>query len=252
MEDKIGRWLDEKGYSFEMQVARSFRQAGLRAVQSAFYHDADSKQSRETDVVVYQGRQIGKKRFAIAIVLECKVSLDKPWVLLSHENNIPAQVVIQHHACTFYSKGLLFNLAADPRVQQLEIFRPTARTGYSLVVAMGEQNDKAYAALMSVISATKGIVEGLKNNQTSELSHAIGVPAVVIKGRLFESFLDADGEVSVCEIQRGTLSWRNPILGFMTFVTIVTETGLDEFVSVMARESQVVTDLAAILVEKEL
>jgi hypothetical protein len=123
------------------------------------------------------------------------------------------------------------------------MFALPERIGYSLVVALGEQNDRAYAALMSVLSATKGIVADLKRRSSSQSLHAFAVPIIVVKGRLFESFLDDAGSMKIKEISSGTLLWRNPVLGVMSTVTVVRESAFQDYAKQLASDSARFADL---------
>jgi hypothetical protein len=243
MEAKIEKWLDDRGYSLEMRVAQMLRQKALSVIQSEFYIDPDSKQARETDVVAYQNRSKENKQLLLAMVVECKVSTDKPWVLFTQAHAYTAELSIQRHAATFFSQPAIIRVSRLDEIQKLGMFALPERIGYSLVVALGDQNDKAYAALMSVLSATKGIVEDLKNRSSSQSLHAFGVPIIVVKGRLFESFLDEAGRMRIEEISKGTLLWRNPVLGKMSTVTIVPESAFQNYVERLAPDSARFADL---------
>ncbi|MCD4671208.1 MAG: hypothetical protein K8R77_00965 [Anaerolineaceae bacterium] len=59
----------------------------------------------------------------------------------------------------------------------------------------------------------------------------ITFPVVVIKGKLFEYYLEKDDNPILEEIDTGVLVWRNPIIRMpYTIIHIVTLDGLPEFV----------------------
>lgn len=236
IEERIEEWLDARGYSLEMRVAQIMRKTSLTVVQSEYYADPDTGQARETDVVGYVSRVEGKTQVMIMLVVECKLSTDKPWVLMTHNHKYPVDVAIQRHATTSRTSRALRQTSLIPMAQQLGMFALPERVAHSLVVAFGDQNDKAYSALMSVLSATKGLVQTLQKNQ---MVHAVGVPIVVVKGMLFESYLDDSGVMRTEAISKGTVLWRNPVLGAMSTVTIVSESAFEEYASMIASESDI-------------
>src|SRR5262249_51855452 len=77
---EVERWLDEKGYPFEMRVAAAFRQAGFGVSQSEYYHDTVTGTPREIDVVPTIRSDLGSGVFRIQFINECKVTLEKPWL----------------------------------------------------------------------------------------------------------------------------------------------------------------------------
>jgi hypothetical protein len=243
VQPKIEKWLDERGYSLEMRVAQTLRRNALSVIQSEFYLDPDSKQPRETDAVAYQDRRRETKQLLVAMVVECKVSTDKPWVLFTQAHEYSPELSIQRHAATFYTQGPIIRVAQLNEAQTLGMFALPERVGYSLVVALGDQNDKAYAALMSVLSATKGIVEDLKRRSSSQSLHAFALPIIVVKGKLFESFLDAEGSMRIEEISKGTLLWRNRVLGVVSTITIVPESAFEAYAKGLATDSARFADL---------
>ena len=94
MEDRIHEWLESQGYPLEMQVAREFARNGFRVLQSDYYDDFESGDSREIDVVAHMQTMIGELLVRVEFVIECKASRDKPWVLFTQHRSFadPARV----------------------------------------------------------------------------------------------------------------------------------------------------------------
>jgi len=80
---KLRDWLRTQGYPLEMAVASAFRRNGLLVAQSEYYRDPDTHLPREIDVVVYRDSQLGNYALRLMLVVECKASKDKPWVLFT-------------------------------------------------------------------------------------------------------------------------------------------------------------------------
>lgn len=254
MKDKILKWLDEQGYSFEMRVAERVRRGRLSVVQSEFYLDPETKRYRETDVVAYHSEKAGDWHFIVAVVFECKVSLDKPWVLMSQCTELTPGDSVKCRAYTWYSQSLLSRLSDNEQVQTLAMLELPRRTGYSLVVSLSKnENDRAYSALMSVASATKAIIDRISKDDTRHKLHVFAVPVIVVKGKLYESYLSSDKGLVLEEISQGTLAWRNPVLAPdlvrrvppVSLVTLITEKALDGYVATVSREVKTFAQLGA-------
>jgi hypothetical protein len=96
MKDKIQDWIEKTGYALEMRVARTLRRAGFRAVQSEYYPDpSDPKKHREVDVVAYEDMTTDLHQSCLLLVLECKVTSAKPWVLFTNKREWPEGLSVQ-------------------------------------------------------------------------------------------------------------------------------------------------------------
>ena len=252
MQNKIVNWLDKSGYSFEMRVAEHVRSAGLDPLQSEHYVDPETNADRETDVVAYASATHRDTKLIVAIVFECKVSNEKPWVLLSRKCDLDRTAALRYRACTWYSETHFLSLTERSDFQELGTFVAPQRIGYSLVVAFGSGNqDKAYSALMSVTKATSAIVERIKA-ESSQNVHVLGLPILAIKGKLFEAFLGDDGDLSLEETSTGVLVWSKPVFETATrpvapfsMVNVVTEDAFPTFVSALANDAATLADVGA-------
>lgn len=83
---RVRDWLRGQGYPLEMRVAQCFMDAGFDVIQSAVYEDPQEGKSREIDVRTQYWAPIHKGDFqsfvTVGCDIECKLSADKPWVLL--------------------------------------------------------------------------------------------------------------------------------------------------------------------------
>jgi len=51
LKTKVEKWLNEQGYPLEMRVASVLQQGGFRVVQSEYFSDPETGDSRELDIV---------------------------------------------------------------------------------------------------------------------------------------------------------------------------------------------------------
>lgn len=58
------------------------------------------------------------------------------------------------------------------------------------------------------------------------------MPVIVIDGKLFETYLNESNEMSVIEVSKGVMVWRNPIVGMPhTVINVITKEAIDEYFS---------------------
>jgi hypothetical protein len=215
LQGKVAVWLAGEGYPLEMQVARAWLRAGFHVQQAEYYEDPETKTLREIDVVADALISFGRYLVRLVLCMECKVIKDKPWVLLTSPDlqlASPAQVV--QRAASIYGLNFLRKVAHNETYQNLQILRLPTRPGYGLIQALAVKgNDVAYAACMSVAKASASrVVETDAGIERGSLILEIVVPVIVVDGRLFESFLDQEGDVKVNEVFEGTLVWRNRLV----------------------------------------
>ena len=241
---KIADWLNTQGYPLEMEVAKTFRSDGFDTTQSAYYVDAESGESREMDVVAQKASNIGGILLRSSIVVECKKTDDKPWVLLStgHDGLPPATSVSQRVSSLGGDKALsvLMNYG---EVAQSPLFKMGDCCGYALARALADakdNSDPAYKALMAVSSAARSMA--LYSDKLDKDRKVVGVnpqyahvvfPVLVISGSLWRGSLnESTHKIDVTQLACGTLVWRNRLhRHHHTIVHIVTREYLASFVN---------------------
>lgn len=103
-------WLDKQEYPLEMRVAREFQSHGFAVIQSEYYESGESK-SREIDVVAYKQRSFGSLLTRFTLVVECKSSKQKPWILFSLPTRISAPAMVAQRAATRVGRRFLMGAA---------------------------------------------------------------------------------------------------------------------------------------------
>ena len=227
---KVASWLRTTGLPLEMSVARTLRRSGLEVVQSDYFVDPEEAVSREIDVVAGLHMAMGESRtVGASLVIECKVA-QKPWVMFvdgdKHDESAPRFERIT----TDVGSRWLRNIQFDEAVCRLPLLQLEPRPGYALTTAhIGSKpsenaKDIAYAAVLGATKAAR-VLASARNS-----SCEIFLPTVVLRGQLFKSWLDHDNELTVVEVKRGQLMWRNPSSGTdLVIVDVVTEGALEDF-----------------------
>lgn len=210
---KVKAWIQTQGFPLEMQVADVFLKAGFRVVQADYYTDPDTQTSREIDVVASAQTDCGKYVIRLNVVAECKVSKDKPWVLLtSPQARLSPLAQVAQQAANRTGEKLLMRAAEIENYQQLPLFRSPDRPAYGVLQAFNSGNDTAYIASMSVAKATAALVTE-RDTQGELIFAEIVIPVVIVDGRLFDCHLDSSGNLLTEEVEEGLLVWRNSVVG---------------------------------------
>lgn len=94
LQSKIESWLSKQGFPLEMRVAKKFLEKGYGVQHSEYFYDKTGDKYREIDLVCE--RNIGNIQasinFEICFTVECKLSSNKPWLLLT----IPYSRTVEH------------------------------------------------------------------------------------------------------------------------------------------------------------
>jgi hypothetical protein len=80
--------------------------------------------------------------------------------------------------------------------------------------ANGGNEDAPYAAAVKIVKAatTHAMVVDSDEYVDTPVGHIV-VPMIVLGGHLFETYLDAQGNLAVDEVTSGILDWKNPVAG---------------------------------------
>lgn len=226
--EKVKAWVAASGFSLELAAASELRRNGFDVVQAEFFADPETRELREIDISAALDISTNKGKVILQLAIECKVSMEHPWVLFTAPTRLPSTISVKCRAASSRGHNLLLIMSEWETVRELPYFRLPARLGYSLTTASltkGTAKDLAYEALLSAAKASLGVVG--KFERTARETAVIALPLVVLRGRLFEVALDEPGDdVGVSEVQQGLLVWRNPLVSEYSLITVVTEAGL--------------------------
>jgi len=220
VQDKVNNWLREEGYSLEMQVARVFCEKKFDVLQSDYYVDQDTGEQRELDV--WASRKAPP--LSIGVCVECKSTKGKPWVVFRGASVPTGFMPWSGYATSPLARIFLGIVGGRQDARKTLVCHPPACVGYSLRPAF-KGPDNAYEA---VFQAVKGAAA--KAPPTSGMA-AIGIPAIVIDGRLYEAFLDDDGNPQTEEVACSAVLWRQKLAGVVQpLIHVVTLKGLSALV----------------------
>jgi hypothetical protein len=230
-----------------MRVAQIFKQAGFEVSQSRRYVDPESGEIREIDVVASVNRQIGAIAVSITLFIECKYSFKKPWVIFTAPRNLDPFFYfsrILHEKYDVYEwktqeslqgrllARILFSLGHGS-ISQSTFFAMPRNVGYNMVESFRDPKEKglAYTAMMQVNNCTqahdidieRGFQETIQDYYNAieagvgkakfSFFCSIAFPIIVVRGNLFECYLNPNNEVDISEIDDSMILVSNKNLG---------------------------------------
>jgi len=261
LKTKVTTWLNEQGYPLEMRVASTLQQGGFRVVQSEYYSDPETGDSRELDVVAFKQKKLQNVLFRVSLLIECKRSTSKPWLLFtSDKKRLADPARVAQRAANSLGRHFLHEACQISDIQSLPVFSLPERPAYGVTQALTTGKDICYSSVTSVSKAALATVAELDERKEADKKGmrrllrplnicSIVFPLVVVEGRMFEVYLDDKENVEVADIDNGTLLWRNPVVGMPhTIVNIVSSSSFEQF----SNEAQASIDKLFELTEKQL
>ncbi len=248
MEDQIRGWLRNQGYPLEMRTAAAFRDAGFRVVQSEYYHDPETSDWRECDVIADMSWKLQPDGIPVRVmfVVECKTSREKPWLLFtSPGKGIAGRARVVQRVSTPVGREWLKRISQRHDIQSLSLFQVSPTPAYGIVQAFKsrEGQDVTYMAAIAAAKAARAMTQGLTSRSGRLINKwaILALPMVVTEARLFNCCLDENNQnqLNVEEATSGDLLWRNPIAGLPhTIIKIVNTRHLEPFIKRAAHDAE--------------
>lgn len=188
MEDKIKEWLLKGGLPFEMEVSNAFLDAGFVVAQSVYYKDPEQGKFRETDIIAYRYKIINGVCVNITFVIECKSSIDKPWIILKNDRLSNS---IQDDNSVYFSDRFSTSMSLIKKSNKYRsefIFKNNMNYGYAIVTALNSGNDRAYEAIQTVLKSCEHLVVSTNNSKRKNVCN-LYFPVIIIKGKLYNASL---------------------------------------------------------------
>lgn len=177
-----------------MKVAEYVRASSGWWDHGRTYVDPESGKIREIDVMAVFGAD-KERRSSVQLVIECKHTRDKPWVVFTTDNHVLSSFG--------YLSGLPHTQAADSVLDRLvarqtetrgTTFAQPEREGFRLVKAFSPAQDTAFQAVGTLMNGCRSLAERMGSASDFRI---VFVPVIVLDGPLFECFLPPDQESPV-------------------------------------------------------
>jgi len=245
LQARVRDWLLGEGYPLEFRAAREFRKRGF-SVRQGVYAKSENESPREVDVIAYG---TVPERIRVYHVIECKWSQDKPWVVLTAEGQQMAESACVNQAISsLLGRSLVWILAGDHEVASLKLFASPVRPGFSGRQAFSKGNDLFYAAVQSVVSKAKAIVDEYDDHTNLDKRipewGAVAFPVIVLRGGLFEGYMDwTTGDLVVESAKHLRVHWRgSDVWAHHATVDVVSEDYIEEFAHERADDTNVLLE----------
>src|SRR5262249_37421913 len=156
-------------------------------VQSMYYKDPTTSEAREIDVVATADERGLSRLVRYSIVIECKSSKDKPWVMFT-STRIPLQEGAIARSLIASPPAVLTRdrIASIPNINTIPIFARPARAGYNMsTVNFSTPPDKdpgvdrAFKASMSVVNAAVAIAGAGRPNDPPGQVREFAFPVIL-------------------------------------------------------------------------
>ncbi|MEI3802727.1 MULTISPECIES: hypothetical protein [unclassified Chitinophaga] len=235
-------YLNKNGFPVEMKIAKELKKVGLGVTQSYFYQDPLTGQSREIDILGLYQKTIKDAMFNIIFIIECKYA-KTPWILFT--SNIGLGDSRKCYLTNKLGSHFLSEIANHEKLDDL--FEVTKKYGFGLTVSIGETDDQKNNAYKSIQTLLNFLKSENKNDTLSyQKSYNLFVPIIVIKGKLFEAFLDDDDNLECNEISEGQIFYKDTISNFIPKIHIITDSQITSFAKKLSNDcNKIFESLAA-------
>lgn len=228
MKEKIAKWLNEQGFPLEMKVAKIFQENGFSVSSSIFYKDTSGGKAREIDVIAERGILLDHHIiFTISFIVECKYSLDKPWILFRSNNNRGKKILTNYDNASYYGAVTLLEIGNTSVCTENELFQIPEYPYYGVRRAFDNGKDMPFTALMEVCKGLLAQKEYVDSFYSKPNTYNISLffPLIIVDGRLYETFLDNASQLNVQEIDSGILFLNSPDLNNERFYVRIIDFG---------------------------
>jgi len=162
LQTNVTEWLSKQGFPLEFATAKALADQGFRTDQGAYVPDPKTGVLREIDVIASSETSREGITFRTSVVVECKWSKDKPWVVFTSASARPsAEEWIAYTVASPFGEAVMFKLADDPTLQELHRKVQPVRFGFAGRQAFTEKNEKDqfYQAVQGVVAASVSLTQ---------------------------------------------------------------------------------------------
>ena len=194
---KISDWLKTQGYPLEMHVASALRNTGFDVQIAHYYSDPENGTIREIDVVASYPEYTGA--MDVSLVIECKVSKKKPWLLFSAEHTLEGFNRLFAFCINSDSARKALVKKDTETVFELPRMKKENRAAYGVTQAFTSGDDLTFKSTTSVLKAA--IARKRELAKQSWKPFVFVFPTIIVDSLLFECYLDDSGEVAIENIE---------------------------------------------------
>jgi hypothetical protein len=230
----ITEWIKDQGYPLEMYCENLLSENSFNVIQSLHYEDEETKKYREIDILATKFKIHNNVTFNFSIVIECKLSKEKPWLLFVRKPHMDYKEEVLKDVFMTYNGRIL--VAKSTEIKSLSLLTINSeKIGFNLTQCFTSGKDIPYQALMSTINACEYLVR--KSDSSTKNFCNFYFPVIVIDTDLYECQSTVADDITIYKVEASKLltirsySDRSSILH-----SIVTKTGFKSFVESLSIE----------------
>ncbi|WP_145050776.1 hypothetical protein [Paenibacillus xylanexedens] len=197
--NKILEDIKKTGFLTELNVASYLVKNGWFIQQNKGYLDKDFNKSREIDIVSYKNFYNNDIRVGIHLIFEVKKS-KRPWIIFT-SNKMPLVDEPQYNILYYKSSDLA--IEADLLNSYIRSSNARRGTAFHEAFKSPDEPSKIYEAILSSIKAMVSQYDknlrAFNNTETTRNDVQIFIPIVLVEGKLFEAYLNEQGNLELLE-----------------------------------------------------
>ena len=239
--EKLKEAVNKTGFLAELEAGRRFLENNWDVKQNFYYFDSAEKKERELDILASFVQPFDSKTSKASVSLFCdvkKINDNKSWVIFSTEKNQHDQRYDHLRIVSKFQK--LTNSEIVKNIQsQTKKYTRIGRT-YSVISDKGKhEKDQIFTAIKASTNALE-YYYGIENqinvtvgrNIRNNIVLKIMEPVIILKGLLYEIYLDKENKEHYEEVKRSIITYNNicdNVIVGNYLIEIVTIDELDNF-----------------------
>ena len=240
--DKLKEAVNKTGFLAELEAGRCFLENNWDVKQNFYYFDSAEKKERELDILASLTRPFDNKSSKASISLFCdvkKITDNKSWVIFTTERNQHDQRYDYSKIVSKFTQIINSEIVKNTTLSQAKKYPKIGRT-YSVISDKGKhEEDQIFTAIKASTNALK-YYYGIENqinvtvgqNIRNNIVLKIMEPVIILKGLLYEIYLDKENKARYEEVKRSIIAYNNicdNVIGENYLIEIVTIDELDNF-----------------------
>jgi hypothetical protein len=237
LNEKLLNEINKTGFPFELRISKFLQDNGYYVANNLYYIDRDEDKGRELDLRALKNFEFDKfqKHYYVrhCLLIECKRSLDKPWVIFTSPVTAYDKAFFDIDNCGFNDQGNKEKWGLYKNLEEIHPFTSYPRRGRSYFEAFkksGEPGDLIFKALTTSVKAT--IATRDSKFASGALNICFYYPLILFEGKLFEAHYEHDN-ICVAEAESAIVSFFYESARYKNesfAVSVVTESSLPKFV----------------------
>jgi hypothetical protein len=247
--ENVGEWLEAEGYPLEFRAANVLRKHGFHSLQGVYVQEGEDGPKREIDVLALMTRRVGEAGFLrVAMIVECKWSGNKPWVVFtSPTTRLAPAACVSQTISSVLGESIIWMMAGDEQLHGLQIFSTPEHGGFGGRQAFSKGSDLFYSGVQAAIGNCKAYADGYDLQHEEGAVPRPGVlafPVVLIEGELIRAYYDIDADNVMLEpVPYVRCHWKgSPQWKYFATIDVVSMKAFPTFAENRAQDCKLLLD----------